>query len=178
MQRIPVNGFSSGFIICYYNHTMEHLYTPWRREYIQTSKAPGCIFCNAVEMTDQDALVIHRAQYSYAILNRYPYTNGHLLIVPYLHVDTLEALLPEVRAEMMELLSKGTRVLREVYSPQGFNLGGNIGSAAGAGIAEHVHLHVLPRWSGDTNFMTAVGDTRILPETIEDTWRRIQSAWK
>ncbi len=100
------------------------------------------------------------------------------MIVPYLHVDTLEALSPEIRSEMMELMSSCIRVLREVYHPEGFNLGGNIGSAAGAGIAEHVHMHVLPRWSGDTNFMTAVGNTRILPELIEDTWEKIRAAWK
>lgn len=157
---------------------MEHLFTPWRNEYVQTSKVPGCIFCNAVEMQEKESLVVHRGNHSYVILNRYPYTNGHLMIVPYLHVDTLEALSPEIRSEMMELMSSCIRVLREVYHPEGFNLGGNIGSAAGAGIAEHVHMHVLPRWSGDTNFMTAVGNTRILPELIEDTWEKIRAAWK
>ncbi len=157
---------------------MDHLYTPWRRDYIQTAKTPGCIFCNAINQPDSEALVIYRAQHSYVILNRYPYTNGHLMVVPYLHMDTIEMLDPDIRAEMMELVSKAMLILREVYQPHGFNLGGNIGSAAGAGIAEHVHLHVLPRWNGDTNFMTAVGNTRILPETIEDTWQRIHDAWK
>jgi ATP adenylyltransferase len=157
---------------------MDHLFTPWRKDYIQTSKAPGCVFCNAVTLTDQEALIVHRAEHSFVILNRYPYTNGHLMVVPYIHVDSIEALDPVIRAEMMELLTASMSVLRQVYQPQGFNLGGNIGSAAGAGIAEHVHLHVLPRWAGDTNFMTAVGNTRILPETIEDTWSRVRAAWK
>jgi ATP adenylyltransferase len=157
---------------------MDHLFTPWRKDYIQTTKAPGCVFCNAVNLTDEEALIVHRAEHSFVILNRYPYTNGHLMVVPYVHVDTIESLDPVIRAEMMELLTASMSVLRQVYQPQGFNLGGNIGSAAGAGIAEHVHLHVLPRWAGDTNFMTAVGNTRILPETIEDTWARVRAAWK
>jgi ATP adenylyltransferase len=156
---------------------MDHLYTPWRRDYIQTTKADGCVFCNAIKMQDSEALVVVRAEYSFVILNRYPYTNGHLMVVPYEHVDTLEALTQATRAEMMELQTRAMGVLRAVYAPQGFNLGGNIGSAAGAGIAEHVHLHILPRWAGDTNFMTAVGNTRILPELIEDTWKRIQEKW-
>jgi ATP adenylyltransferase len=157
---------------------MDHIFTPWRRDYIQTEKIPGCVFCDAVKLTDEEALIVHRASLSYVILNRYPYTNGHLMVVPYQHVDTLETLSVETRAEMMELMSQATGVLRQVYQPHGFNLGGNIGSAAGAGIAEHVHLHILPRWSGDTNFMTAIGNTRILPELIEDTWKQIHTAWK
>jgi ATP adenylyltransferase len=157
---------------------MEHLFTPWRRDYVQASKIPGCIFCNAVNMTDQDSLIIYRGQNAYVILNRYPYTNGHLMVVPYLHADSLEGLDGSIRAEMVELLTQSMQILRELYKPQGFNLGGNIGEAAGAGVAEHVHLHVLPRWTGDTNFMTAVGNTRILPETIEETWNRIHTGWK
>lgn len=140
-------------------------------------KVDGCVFCHAMEMSDSDALIVYRGKYSFLILNRYPYTNGHLMVVPHQHVDTLEALTPEVRAEMMEMQTRAIVVLRSVYNPDGFNLGGNIGSAAGAGIAEHVHLHILPRWSGDTNFMTAIGNTRILPESIEDTWQRISAAW-
>jgi ATP adenylyltransferase len=157
---------------------MDQLFTPWRQAYITAAKAPGCVFCNAVDLTDEDALIIHRGETAFVILNRFPYTNGHLMIVPYLHVDTLELLDPHGRSEMIELMSKSMHILRSIYNPQGFNLGGNIGSAAGAGVAEHVHLHVLPRWSGDTNFMTAVGNTRILPETLEDTWGKLRSAWK
>lgn len=178
MRGKPVNGIFAGFGNCYYNGRMDHLFTPWRRDYIQTTKPDGCVFCNAIKMQDSEALVVHRAEYSFVILNRYPYTNGHLMVVPYEHVDTLEALTPATRAEMMELQTRAMGVLRAVYAPQGFNLGGNIGSASGAGIAEHVHLHVLPRWAGDTNFMTAVGNTRILPELIEDTWKRIQEKWE
>jgi ATP adenylyltransferase len=156
---------------------MDHLFTPWRRDYIHTAKPEGCVFCNAIKLEDSESLVVYRAKSSYVILNRYPYTNGHMMVVPFDHVDSLEALTPECRAEMMELQTHSMTVLRAVYHPQGFNLGGNIGSAAGAGIAEHVHLHILPRWAGDTNFMTAVGNTRILPELIEDTWQKIRDQW-
>jgi ATP adenylyltransferase len=128
--------------------------------------------------TDKDGLIIYRGQLAYVILNRYPYTNGHLMAVPYQHVESLEMLDAPTRAEMIELVSQSIHVLRTVYQPQGFNLGGNIGQAAGAGVTDHVHLHVLPRWTGDTNFMTAVGGTRILPETVQDSWERIQKGWK
>lgn len=157
---------------------MDHLFTPWRRDYVQSSKVPGCIFCSVLEGTDKDGLIVHRSPTSYVILNRYPYTNGHLMVVPYQHVDTLELLDAVTRCELMELVNQCIEVLRTVYQPQGFNLGGNIGQAAGAGVADHVHLHVLPRWTGDTNFMTSVGGTRILPETVQDSWERIQKAWK
>ncbi len=155
----------------------DQLFTPWRQAYITAAKTPGCIFCNATELTDEEAFIVHRGKSAFVILNRYPYTNGHLMIVPYLHVDTLEMLNADIRSELMELMTKSMQLLRSIYNPQGFNLGGNIGSAAGAGVAEHVHLHVLPRWSGDTNFMTAVGNTRILPETLEDTWKKLKTAW-
>jgi ATP adenylyltransferase len=111
------------------------------------------------------------------ILNRYPYTTGHLMIVPFDHQPSLELLDAETRAELMELASQSIRVLQLEYAPQGFNLGINIGEAAGAGILGHVHLHVVPRWKGDTNFMSTLGDTRVLPEALEDTWRRIKIAW-
>ena len=132
----------------------------------------GCIFCSALEQEDSQALIIHRGKLAFVILNRYPYTNGHLMVVPYNHSIPLRSSIPETRAEMMELLSKAITVLRKVYNPQGFNLGGNIGEAAGAGVADHVHLHVLPRWSGDTNFMTAIGDTRVIPETLDETLKK------
>ncbi len=138
----------------------------------------GCIFCSAVKQGDEESLIVYRGIGAFAILNRYPYTNGHLMIVPFDHRDSLEKLSQEVRAEMMELLNKSITILRKIYKPNGFNLGGNIGEAAGAGVADHVHLHILPRWSGDTNFMTAIGDTRVIPETVEETWKKLTSTWK
>lgn len=138
----------------------------------------GCIFCNALKQKDDEGLIVFRGKKTFVILNRYPYTNGHLMIVPYTHCGSLELLDSDVRAEMMEMLSKAISVLRKIYDPQGFNLGGNIGEAAGAGVADHVHLHILPRWSGDTNFMTSIGSTRVLPETIDETWGKLVAGWK
>lgn len=113
----------------------------------------------------------------FVLLNRYPYTSGHLLVVPYLHTDSLTHLDESTRGEMMEMVNRSLVVLEQVYHPQGFNFGCNIGQAAGAGVAEHVHLHILPRWNGDSNFVTTIGDTRILPETLEDTWEKVRNAW-
>jgi len=148
-------------------------------EYIQKpANDSACIFCEETRQPDSAAnLIIYRARQAYVILNRYPYTSGHLMIVPFDHQPSLELLPAEARAEMMELAAWATRVLKTVYRPQGFNLGINIGEAAGAGIIGHVHLHVVPRWGGDTNFMTSLGNTRVLPETLEDTWQRLRLAW-
>jgi ATP adenylyltransferase len=158
---------------------MKHLWTPWRKKYMQGPKVQnGCIFCCALEQEDSQSLIVHHGKTAYVILNRYPYTNGHLMIVPNDHQSSLDDLPPETRAEMMELLSKAISVLRKVYNPQGFNLGGNIGEAAGAGVADHVHFHVLPRWLGDTNFMTAIGETRVLPETLDETLQKMTASWK
>lgn len=148
--------------------------------YIQTPKTQdGCIFCKALE-EDQDArnLILMRGDKAFVILNRYPYTSGHILVVPVAHQPSLEHLEPGARAEIMELASKFIRVIQGVYHPQGFNLGINIGEAAGAGITDHVHLHVVPRWQGDTNFMSSLGMTRVLPETLEDSYKRIKAGWE
>lgn len=158
---------------------MDYLFSPWRMEYIENHlKNETCVFC--VEQDREDGLgnlIVHRGKKAFVILNRYPYTSGHLMTVPYTHQSTLEALDAEIRAEMFELANTGMRVLREVYKPQGFNIGVNIGEAAGAGITEHVHLHVVPRWMGDTNFMTSLGRTRVLPESLEETYQRVRIAW-
>jgi len=159
---------------------MNHLWSPWRMKYIEANDKPaGCIFCEALKQQDgPENLIVLRAEYSFVILNRYPYTNAHLMIVPYAHQPTIEALDDVTRAEMMEMVSRGMQVIRAEYDAQAFNIGGNIGAAAGAGVAEHVHIHVVPRWPGDTNFMSTVGDTRVLPEELVDTFRRMAARWK
>jgi ATP adenylyltransferase len=159
---------------------MNHVWSPWRIQYIEDhDRMTDCVFC--VEAKRQDGpgnLIVYRGQLSFVILNRYPYTSGHLMIVPFAHSPSLEALSAPTRSELMELVSHSTSVLRAIYQPDGFNIGANIGSAAGAGIADHVHLHVVPRWTGDTNFMSTLGNTRVLPETLEDTYRRVHNAWR
>ena len=159
---------------------MNYLWSPWRMEYILAPKTDeGCIFCNGLKQPDgPDNLIVHRGVKAFVMLNRYPYTSGHLMIVPYEHRSSLEMLEGESRAEVMELAARAVEVLQAVYLPQGFNLGMNIGNAAGAGISEHVHLHVVPRWVGDTNFMSSVSQVRVLPELLEETYRRVREAWK
>ncbi len=158
---------------------MNYLWSPWRMDYIKNHmKSEGCVFCTAASLPDSPKnLIVHRGEYSFVILNRYPYTSGHLMVVPYAHVDTLEALPAAARAEMMELVTRAMGVLRGLYHPQAFNVGANIGAAAGAGIAEHVHMHIVPRWSGDTNFMSTLAETRVLPEALDETFARVQAAW-
>ncbi len=148
-------------------------------EYIENNhKEEGCVFCNAQAKTDgAENFIAFRAEYSFVILNRYPYTSGHLMVIPFEHKPNLEELDAPTRAEMMELTSRCTTVLKNIYKPQGFNVGVNIGEAAGAGVAGHVHVHIVPRWKGDTNFMSAVGGTRVLPEALEDTYERVKAAF-
>jgi len=159
---------------------MKYIWSPWRMEYILAPKTDeGCIFCNALKQTDgPENLIVMRGLQAFVMLNRFPYTSGHLMIVPYEHQPSLELLEPASRANIMELAAQAVRVLEAVYAPQGFNLGMNIGNAAGAGISEHVHLHVVPRWVGDTNFMSSVSQVRVLPELLEETYRRVKAAWE
>jgi|SRR5579871_1899310 len=159
---------------------MDYLWTPWRYQYVsKTGEVGECVFC-AAGKSDQDRewLVIHRASHNFVILNRYPYTSGHVMVVPYQHVSALDGMPDEALVELMLLTRECERHLRALYHPEGLNLGMNIGKSAGAGIAGHLHLHVLPRWSGDTNFMTVVSETRILPEELEVTWERLRAAWE
>ena len=162
-----------------YTGIMDYLWSPWRMEYILTPKSDeGCIFCNGLKQTDgPDNLIVFRDSKAFVMLNRFPYTSGHLMMVPYDHQPSLELLEAETRANIMDLSSRAILVLQKVYSPQGFNLGMNIGSAAGAGILEHVHLHLVPRWVGDTNFMSSISQTRVLPESLEETYRKVKQAW-
>lgn len=149
-------------------------------KYIQSDKNKDvCIFCQALSQADgPENLVVYRGEHAFIILNRFPYTSGHIMVVPYQHRPSLEDLDSDTRGEMMELASRSLLALREVYRPQGFNVGVNIGEAAGAGVTDHVHMHVVPRWGGDTNFMSSVGGARVLPESLEETHERIRLAWE
>ncbi len=160
---------------------MEHLWTPWRMTYLQNNlpKTEGCIFCNAATDPDTDSTtyIIHRGQHHFIILNLYPYNNGHLMIVPFAHVESIEQLSPEALTELMTLSQTSMQVLRSAYNPHGFNLGINVGNAAGAGVPGHVHLHILPRWNGDSNFMSTLANTRVIPELMPQTYERLKSLW-
>ena len=149
-------------------------------EYIENSnKMDGCVFCIMQELPNgAENLIAFRGQRSFVILNRYPYTSGHLMVVPNNHVSTLEEVDPETRSEMMELAACSMTVLRKIYDPQGFNMGANIGEAAGAGVKDHVHIHIVPRWTGDTNFMSTVGAARVLPESLEATYLRVKKGFE
>ena len=142
-------------------------------------KESGCVFCNAQAKADgAENLIAFRGKNAYVILNRFPYTSGHLMVIPFDHKSNLEDLKPETRAEMMELASRCTTILRKVYRTASFNMGINIGEAAGAGVLGHVHIHIVPRWAGDTNFMSTTGETRVLPEALEDTYKRVKEAFE
>ena len=160
------------------SNCMKNLWAPWRMTYLRgENDAPeGCLFCHALDEVQkaESNLVLHRGARVFVMLNRYPYTNGHMLLAPVLHVPSLEDLPVEVMSELAALSQTALRVLRTAYAPEGFNVGVNISAAGGAGVPEHVHMHVLPRWSGDTNFMTTVAETRILPEELMVTYRRLR----
>jgi ATP adenylyltransferase len=144
----------------------------------KATKETGCIFCNALAKSDnEENLIVVRGERAFVILNKFPYTSGHLMVAPLAHSPSLEELDPATRAEMMELSTRSMTILRKVYKPQAFNLGANIGEAAGAGVPGHVHMHIVPRWNGDTNFMSAVGGVRVLPEDLVDTYLRVTQAW-
>lgn len=158
---------------------MKYLWSPWRMAYIQNHKKDNCCpLCVALDESQcAEPYVVAKGENVFVILNRYPYTSGHLMVVPYDHVSSLDQLSSDTRAEMMELVNHAIKVLQLVYHPEGFNVGMNIGEIAGAGIADHVHMHVVPRWGGDTNFMSSLAQTRVLPESLEETYRRIKASW-
>jgi ATP adenylyltransferase len=156
----------------------QRLWAPWRLEYIESDKTEDCIFCTKpASGDDQAALIPHRGDRCFVILNAFPYTNGHLMIAPYEHTARLESLEEATAAELMRLTQISLRALDGAYGPDGYNVGANLGEVAGAGVAEHVHLHIVPRWGGDTNFMPVIGDTRVLPERLEDSYRRVRDAF-
>jgi ATP adenylyltransferase len=157
---------------------MDYLWTPWRYAYVSGShQATGCVFCDAPkEKDDSKVFIVHRGKSCFIILNAFPYTPGHVMIVPYQHLDELQKLPADAANEMMALTQRMETVLRELYRPDGINLGMNIGKAAGAGIAGHIHMHILPRWVADSNFVSVIGETRVLPETLEETWKRMREA--
>ena len=161
---------------------MEHLWTPWRMAYIKGEKKPidGCVFCIKAEQKESDDQehVIARSTHTYATLNRFPYTNGHVMIVPYEHIASQEDMTTPALTDLMIMTNRIMRVLREYAKPQAFNLGANIGEAAGAGIAPHYHFHIVPRWGGDANFMTTVSNTRVIPDTLDNTYADLKAKWQ
>jgi ATP adenylyltransferase len=159
---------------------MDHLWSPWRYQYVQTKKTTGsCVFCHIGDAPERDEenLVVYRGGKNFIILNLYPYSTGHLMVVPYAHVDTLQEASQGTLEEMILLVQQSQRHLEQIYAPPGMNIGMNLGESAGAGIAEHIHMHVLPRWPNDTNFMTTIAETRVLPEDLAVTWRRLRDAF-
>jgi ATP adenylyltransferase len=162
---------------------MDYIWSPWRYAYITgasgKAESGGCIFCEKLKETDdKKSLIVYRGKHCFIILNAFPYTSGHVMIVPNAHVDELQKLDATAASEMMALTQRMESVLRDLYRPDGINVGMNIGAAAGAGIAGHIHMHVLPRWIADANFMSVIGETRVLPEALEVSWERISKALK
>jgi len=155
--------------------TLERLYTPWRLAYVTgAAKSSDCVFCAALANEDADPLIVLRGSTCFVILNLFPYNNGHLMVVPGRHIATLAEATPEELQELMQLTQRAEIVLRAAYVPHGINVGINIGRAAGAGLADHLHIHLVPRWNGDTNFMTTVGESRVLPESLDATASRLR----
>ncbi len=158
---------------------MERIWSPWRHAYVTKSEAdPGCVFCIARTIGDGQQLIVHEGQLAYVILNKYPYNGGHLMVVPHRHVAQLALLEDAELSEMAKLTQLSERVLTEAYAPQGINVGMNLGRPAGAGIVDHLHIHLVPRWNGDTNFMTVVGEVRVLPEELPKTAERLRPLFR
>jgi ATP adenylyltransferase len=160
---------------------MEFLWSPWRNQYVTSGSAqkpPGCVFCyfaaHSAPAFDDEHYILFRGQHNFVVLNLFPYTTAHLMIVPNAHVAELADVAKSVSDEMMDLAKRTQRAIGVEYKPDGYNLGMNLGAAAGAGIAAHLHLHLLPRWTGDANFMTTIGETRVLPEALADTYRKLK----
>jgi ATP adenylyltransferase len=156
----------------------KQLWAPWRLEYVGSAdEQEGCIFCNALAAGDEAGLVVRRAENAFVVLNRFPYASGHLMVAPVRHVGEFGELTDEELVEVHRLASQGLGALAETYRPQGFNLGWNLGRIAGAGVTDHVHLHVVPRWAGDTNFMPVLADVKVLPEHLAETRAKLAAVW-
>ncbi len=158
---------------------MDILWAGWRSEYVRTAEHlddAGCLFCRLPTEPDDEALVLERTERAFSVLNRFPYTSGHLMVAPYRHVATPKDLDHGERLAIWDLIARCQRALEAAMSPAGFNLGANVGKVAGAGVPGHFHMHLVPRWAGDTNFMSSVGGTRVVPEALEDTWERLRAA--
>jgi ATP adenylyltransferase len=158
---------------------VKQLWAPWRLEYVANADdQPGCVFCLAAGAeSDEEALVVHRGERAFVLLNKFPYASGHLMVAPVRHVGEFGELADEEVVEIHRLASAGLGALAQTYAPQGFNLGWNLGRIAGAGIVDHVHLHVVPRWAGDTNFMPVLSDTKVIPEALAESRARLAAAW-
>lgn len=153
---------------------MKTLWAPWRMEYILSDKGKGCIFCDLPkEDKDRENLILYRGGLAYAIMNRYPYTNGHIMVVPYVHKPSLEGLSDETLTAMMKLTRYSIDCISRAFRPEGFNVGLNLGKVAGAGMEEHLHIHIVPRWAGDASFVTVIGEIRVIPEHILDTYDKL-----
>jgi ATP adenylyltransferase len=155
----------------------ERLWAPWRLQYIQGENPDECIFCAKPALDDGPGLIVRRGQRCFVMLNAFPYTSGHVMVAPYEHTADLAALDEATSLELMTLTQQSISAIRAAYRPEGFNVGANLGTVAGAGVADHVHVHVVPRWEGDTNFMTVIGEVRVLPESLEDTRRNLEEAF-
>jgi ATP adenylyltransferase len=156
----------------------ERLWAPWRLEYIKSADdEPGCVFCRALAGDDEESLVVHRGEVAFVLLNKFPYTSGHLMVAPMRHVGEYGELEDDEVLAIHRLARAGIGVLSQLYGPQGYNLGWNLGRIAGAGVVDHVHLHVVPRWAGDTNFMPVLADVKVVPEHLAETRRRLAEAW-
>jgi len=157
---------------------VRRLWAPWRLEYVANAdEQEGCVFCRAAAAGDAEALVVHRGDHAFALVNKFPYASGHLMVAPYRHEGELGELRDEEALEIHRLASAAVGALAESMRPQGFNLGWNLGRIAGAGVVDHIHLHVVPRWAGDTNFMPVLADVRVLPEALDETRAKLAAAW-
>jgi ATP adenylyltransferase len=156
---------------------LERLWAPWRLEYISGEKSDECIFCAKPELDDDSALIVHRGERCFVMLNAFPYASGHVMVAPYEHTADLAGLEEAASLELMSLTQDSLRAIRATYRPDGFNVGANLGTVAGAGVADHVHMHVVPRWEGDTNFMPVLSEVRVLPESLQDTHRKLKEAF-
>ena len=158
---------------------MDYLWSPWRYQYVTATQAQDCIFCTLpAENRDAENYIVYRGRLNFVILNRYPYTSGHLMVVPYEHAPLVAEVAEETLTEMILLVRRAETHVRRNYNPDGLNMGINVGRAAGAGVAGHIHMHVLPRWVADANFMTSVGETRVLPEDLSITYEKLSRAFQ